>query len=37
MEYYTSEEERIEQTPREDSGFGQWEGSRGNSKFIKIL
>lgn len=33
-EYYTSEEERIEQTPSEDSDFGQWEGSRGNSKFI---
>lgn len=34
LEYYTSEEERIDQTPREDSDFGQWEGSRGNSKFI---
>lgn len=33
-EYYSSEKERIDKTPAEDSDFGTWEGERGNSKFI---
>ncbi len=34
INYYTTEEIRIAQTPREDSALGKFEGARGNSKFI---
>lgn len=33
-EYYTSYEDRINHTPKEDSELGSWEGERGESKFI---
>lgn len=33
-EYYSSYEERIKQTPREDSDRGEWSGERGESDFI---
>ena len=32
--YYTSYEDRIKLTPKEDSELGTWEGERGESKFI---
>lgn len=32
--YYTTEKERIDHTPQKDSLRGEWEGERGNSKFI---
>lgn len=33
-EYFSTYEERIKQTPKEDSERGNWEGERGESKFI---
>lgn len=33
-EYFSTYDERIMQTPREDSDRGKWEGIRGESKFI---
>lgn len=33
-DYYTSYEERIKYTPKEDSDLGSWEGERGESKFV---
>lgn len=33
IEYYSTYEERIKQTPREDSDRGQWDGERGESKY----
>ena len=33
-DYYTSYEDRINRTPKEDSELGSWEGERGESKFI---
>lgn len=33
-DYYTSYEDRINHTPKEDSELGSWEGERGESKFI---
>lgn len=33
-DYYTSYEDRINHTPKEDSDLGSWEGERGESKFI---
>lgn len=33
-EYYTSYEDRLNHTPKEDSELGSWEGERGESKFI---
>lgn len=33
-EYYSSYEERINQTPKEGTGRGEWDGNRGESKFI---
>lgn len=33
-DYYTSYEDRIKYTPREDSELGIWEGERGESRFI---
>lgn len=33
---FSTEKERIDHTPREDSSVGDWEGERGNSKFIPI-
>ena len=33
-DYYTSYEDRLNHTPKEDSELGSWEGERGESKFI---
>lgn len=33
-DYYTSYEDRLNHTPKEDSELGTWEGERGESKFI---
>lgn len=33
-DFYTSYEDRIKYTPREDSELGFWEGERGESKFV---
>ena len=33
-EYFSTYEERLNQTPREDSDLGKWDGERGESKFI---
>lgn len=34
MERYTSYEDRLNHTPKEDSELGSWDGERGESKFI---
>ncbi|MBQ2801596.1 MAG: HNH endonuclease [Lachnospiraceae bacterium] len=33
-DYFSTYEERLKQTPKEDSERGEWEGERGESKFI---
>lgn len=33
-DYYSTYDERLKQTPKEDSDRGEWEGERGESKFI---
>ena len=33
-DYFSTYDERLKQTPKEDSDRGEWEGERGESKFI---